>query len=125
MAKPKEREVAVLPSEWTLSMVSAWRVFERSLNPSFSFLIKCNKCGEVGHPMVTFVMSKKNEKAILGMECTSCLNTLKFEGTIDGSAEDFPQFLKGQGKSVLTIDGDEPGDYEQPDEYLEMMFDDE
>lgn len=120
----EKRRVHLLPKSWTLPFTAAWRTFERTLNPAFSFLIKCENCGAVGHPDVTFVASKKNPKAVLGLECTKCLTTIKFEGTIDGDHREFPKRLKERALSVLQIDGKTAKDDRPGEGYLELMLGD-
>lgn len=120
----KDRTVYEMPEDWTTNFVAAWRVFERTLNPAFGFLLKCGNCGALGKPEIDFVMSKKNEKAVLGIECSKCLTTIKFNGTIDPTQQSFPKRLLTKTKSVLRLDGKETkGDF-KPDGYLELMLDD-
>lgn len=117
------RTLHLMPKQWAYPFVSAWRVFERTLNPAFSFIIRCLNCGAT---KVQFVMSTKNPKALLGLECASCLQTIKFEELIDPDAEDFPARLRTHPDSVLSTDG-KPAKGASLDHvgYVELMFGDE
>lgn len=117
-----ERKVHTMPKQWGYPFAAAWRVFERTLNPAFIFLIKCTNCGSTGPPSIGFVMSKKKPKAMLGLECGNCLQTVKFSGLIDPEAEDFPARLLTKPGTVL--DG-KKGDRLDSEGYLELMFGDD
>lgn len=103
----KPTKLAVLPEEWILPFVASWRVFERTLNDSFSFIMVCNVCGKEGAEHIEFVQSKKSEETIIGMQC-ECGNTLKFETPSSPNDEDFPQRLATRGTSVLVRTGAKP-----------------
>lgn len=123
MAEKTKRKVHLLPRSWVYPFTAAFRTFEKTLNPAFSFLMKCEDCGAAGFPNVQFVHSKKNPKAVIGMECTKCLNTIKFEGTIDGDAEDFPARLMTRAYSVLQLNGKKAKDDTPGEGYLELILD--
>ncbi len=117
------RTVHLMPKTWAYPFVSAWRVFERTLNPAFTFVIRCSACGA---KKAHFVMSTKTPNALLGLECKSCLLTIKFEDVIDPDAEDFPVRLLTKPDSVLSTDGKPIKSTSTDSEgYVELMFGDE
>lgn len=119
----KDRKLFVLAERWGIAFTAAWRTMERTVNPAFYFLLKCSGCGSIGAPTIRFVKSKKRENAIIGLECTSCLTTVKFDGMLDPSDESFPARLLERPASVLAMPGGKPlKDGEPPEEYVEMML---
>ncbi len=117
------RTVHLMPKTWAYPFVSAWRVFERTLNPAFTFVIRCEACGATES---RFVMSTKVPKALLGLECKSCLQTIKFEDIIDPDAEDFPARLLTHPDTVLSTRGrPSKGTVGDSEGYVELMFGDE
>ena len=121
----KTRKIFILPKQWVYPFVSAFRVFERTLNPAFVFKLRCSACPGEGTD-IDFVMSVKNPKAIIGLECKKCLQTVKFESPIDPDDDDFPARLLTKPTTALSSNG-EPisGDQLDVDGYLELMFGDE
>jgi len=122
------RTIWQMPKRWVLPFIASWRVFERTLNPAFYFLIKCAKCGTTGSPKVRTVRSNKRDEVLIGIECSECGNTLKFEGAADPEAPEFPDRLKGsRADSVLTPpDEEEPEwvhDLDDLDDYMELVLD--
>lgn len=103
-------EVHVMPEEFILPFIAAWRVLERCINPIFSFPVRCNKCGknsEAQHSQgPAFVLSKKTKKdkpVLIGIQCQTenCDMVIKFETPISSGDKDFPQRLAGYPDSVL------------------------
>ena len=94
----KKREVWVMPEMWVLNFIAAWRTFERTVNPTFTFHFRCGSCGST---KVYVVKSTKHEKTLIGIECEACLRTLKFEKAVSSEDDDFPERLLAQGVSVL------------------------
>ncbi len=103
-------EVHVMPEEFVLPFIAAWRVLERCLNPIFSFPIRCSKCGrnsDAQHSQgPAFVLSSKkvNDKPLMiGVQCKTegCNMVIKFETPISSGDDDFPQRLSGYPDSVL------------------------
>lgn len=126
MAKKPNRQVWVMPKRWILNFMAAWRTFERTLNPAFAFLFKCVNCGAVGYPLIRMVKSVSSERAFIGMECTECLNTIKFEEPVSDEDDDFPERLKKRGISVLVPpDGEAANsdfDLEDIEDIAELLF---
>lgn len=103
-------EVHVMPEEFILPFIAAWRVLERCINPVFSFPIRCNKCGRMsdaqrsqGPAFVTSSKSKNDKPVLIGIQCTTenCDMVIKFEKPISPGDDDFPQRLSGYPDSVL------------------------
>ncbi len=121
----KERKIFILPKQWAYPFISAFRVFERTLNPAFVFKLRCTACDGQGTD-IDFVMSVKNPKAVIGLECKKCLQTVKFESPIDANADDFPARLLTKPTTVLEHEGKpRKADRLDVEGYLELMFGDE
>lgn len=99
----EERTIWVMPKDWVMNFVAAWRVFERTLNPAFYFLLQCGKCKLINKQIRVVKSVKTNE--LIGMECTNCGQTIKFGRKIGLDSEDFPTRLAPVPDSVL-IDPD-------------------
>lgn len=108
-----------------MNFVAAWRVFERTLNPAFYFIIKCGKCGQNG--TAQFVKSTTMAGTLIGMECSNCGQTLKFARKIGLNDPDFPSRLEPKPQSVLIDpDGKQAESGGDDVELLtELMFPDE
>lgn len=108
MAK-KNLKLYTLPEEWSYPLVASWRVFEKTLNPAFFFILRCGNCEEMNSD---FVYSVKSNEVAIGIQCQTegCGQTLKFDGKIDANADDFPERLRApRPSSVLTgPDGKKP-----------------
>ena len=76
------------------------------MNPAFEFISLCTNCGAEGAELIKIVMSKKKPNAVLGIQCSQCKQTLKFEGMIDPDAKTFPKRLSKRQSSILTVDGE-------------------
>lgn len=108
MAKDK-RTIWTLPTRWGLPFLAAWRTFEKTINPAFVFIIRCANCGASGKDRVRFVKSVKTPSAVIGIECNSCKQTLKFEDGIDSEAPDFPDRLRGPRADSILEPPNKPG----------------
>lgn len=106
-----ELEVWTLPEDLVLPLIAAWRVMEKSLNPAFSFPMKCSKCGKLSDANKNqgpqFTRSKKERNGfpiIIGIKCQTenCTMVIKFERPISPGDPDFPQRLKRYPASALT-----------------------
>ena len=118
--------VWLMPKDWVINFIAAWRVFERTMNPAFHFLIKCANCGAIGQ--VEMVHSKNEEGMLIGMQCLTddCGQTLKFGRKIGVNSPDFPERLAEVGESVLTDpQGEEAAGTNLDVELMtELVFDD-
>lgn len=128
MATEVKNEIWVLPSEMVLTFVAAYRTLEKCMNPIFSFPTKCSKCGKLSDAMGNqgphFVKSKKTrngEEVIIGIQCKTegCNMVLKFEKPISPGDPDFPQRLKKQPTTALTMPTGKEGDVEK--KYMETI----
>lgn len=124
MTKPKN--LFEMSRQWVLPFVASWRTFEKTLNPAFYFVLRCGECGAFGSDFIKTIKSKKKGSAILGLQCTECQQTLKFEGLADPDADDFPQRLRNTPLSALSLNGEPIED--EPDlglsDITRIMFDD-
>ena len=110
MAKKKKEDLQVwtLPEEMVIPLLAAWRLLERGINPAFDFLMRCNKCGEMG---AESVQSVKNDGSFIGIRCKTegCGQVVKFGRPMSVEDSDMPERLKTSPKSVLIPpDGGEP-----------------
>ncbi len=122
MAK-KNLTVYLLPKRWVIPFLAAYRVMERSLNPAFTFILRCAKCGKMGGDKVKYVMSRKNPEAIIGLQCENCGQTVKLEGMIDPKSKGFPKRLRKEHPSVLEIDGKTAKDGDlDPGDVTKILF---
>ena len=93
-------EVYELPEDLTMPLLAAVRLMERTINPAFSFVLRCLNCGEY---RVKAVASKKAAKTIIGLQCFNpeCKRTIKFVRPLSWDADDFPERLRQQPPSAL------------------------
>lgn len=107
----KELEVWILPEDMVLPFLAAFRTLEKSVNPVFTFPMKCSKCNKfsdgTGSQGPTFVKSKKKKRdfdVVIGIKCETegCNMVIKFERPISPGDDDFPQRLKAYPKTSLS-----------------------
>lgn len=115
--------LSTLPEEWIYPFAAAWRVFERTLNDAFHFVMVCSVCGKSGAEHIEFVRSNKTDLTIIGLQC-KCGNTIKFERPLSLTDEDFPQRLAHRPKTVLETNDHKPEKVKQSvlDEITELVF---
>lgn len=101
MAKKQELTVWTLPADLVIPFLAAVRLMERTANPAFDFLMRCNSCKQVN---VRAVRSVKDPHSIIGYQCQveECGTTIKFERKLDFRAPDFPARLKDVPESALV-----------------------
>ncbi len=116
----KDFEVYEMPEELTMPLLAAVRLLERTLNPAFSFVLRCLSCGkyEVGP-----VASVKDEGSIIGLQCASCKRTIKFTRPLRFDADDFPDRLRKQPASALTEPGKGKAKVTMDPKWLNDAFD--
>lgn len=100
MSKKKLR-VWKLPAELSIPYLAAFRLIERSVNPAFDLILRCNNCGGMNNAVVSSV-NRKSKK--IGIQCSNknCGQTLKFEEPIDVEAKGFPDRLRKAPESALV-----------------------
>ena len=106
MAKKQELTVWGLPEELVLPLLAAVRLMERTINPAFDFVLRCNKCGGME---VESVQSVKDDGTTIGIRCKAdgCGQVIKFGRKLDKTAPDFPARLLAIPDSALTAPGDD------------------
>ena len=115
---PSKMKIHILPEELVLPFVAAWRVLEKSVNPVFSFPMKCNSCGKMSENTQSqgpaFVLSNKQKNGmpvLIGIQCKTegCDMVVKFEKPISPGDESFPARLQKYPKSALSEPDGVPG----------------
>lgn len=98
-AKPKLR-VWTMPGELAIPFLAAVRLMERTVNPAFDFLLRCNHCGGT---TVKAVRSVKKAHVLIGFQCQNddCKEVVKFAEPIDFKSSTFPARLKDQPDSAI------------------------
>lgn len=98
--KKKKLTVWTLPEELVIPFLAAVRMMERTVNPAFDFLLRCNACKQI---MVKPVRSVKDKNSIIGFQCgiEDCGQTIKFGRKMNFKAPDFPTRLYGVPESGL------------------------
>ena len=96
-----KKRVWLLPEDLVLPMLAAVRLLEKSMNPAFDFVLRCNQCGQMN---VQSVASVKDKDVTIGIACNTegCGEVIKFERKLDRNDSDFPARLQKVPDSALT-----------------------
>ena len=117
-----EFEVYELPEELTVPLLAAIRLMERTINPAFSFVLRCLNCGEY---VIKSVKSKKDPSSIIGLQChnTECKRTIKFARPLRLDADDIPERLRQQPASALKEPGKAKAKVKTDPKWIDDAFD--
>ena len=115
-------EVYELPEDLTMPLLAAVRLMERTINPAFSFVLRCLNCGEY---QIKSVASKKDPKTIIGLQCHNdeCKRTIKFARPLRWDADDLPERLRQQPVSALKEPGKEKARVVTDPKWINDAFD--
>jgi hypothetical protein len=120
MAK-KQFEVYELPEDLTMPLLAAVRLLERSINPAFSFVLRCLNCSQY---RVKPVASASGDGSVIGLQCHNpdCLRTIKFLRPLRWDADDLPERLRQQPASALKAPKDKKAKVTPAPEWIEDAF---
>lgn len=122
MTKKRQKlEVWTLPEDLVLPLLAAVRLMERTINPAFDFIFRCNKCGEMD---VKEVKSAKGDGTTIGIRCEAdgCGQVIKFGRKLDLNASDFPARLKSSPDSALVPPGEEKSKVTASNKWIQEAF---